>query len=346
MATGASVPVHRVKDPEAWQRAAEADVPLVTQWDDGDHAGSEPGTVPTSSASMPSVVAGMLDDLDVAPGHRVLEIGTGTGWNAALLAHRLGEENVTTVEIDGTVAEAAERALSRAGLRPRVLTGDGALGAPGSGLFDRVIATCGVREIPQEWLRQVRPGGLVLIPWGTHYSNADALLRLTVGDDGSASGPFLRPVEFMKLRAQRFTWPTYPADGSLPVSEFTVAEAPPAHVAWHPFAFAAGLRMPGAAHAVQPLDDGHVLWLYSLRDQSWSSAERRTAAGAVTRVRQVGHRGLWDELSAAHRWWTSAGRPGVDRLGLTVLGGGEVRGWLDTPSNSWHLGGEAGATEG
>ncbi|MFD4771696.1 hypothetical protein [Streptomyces niveus] len=68
MGTGRSVPVSRAGEPDAWERAAYANVPLVTQWDDGRHSGTGPGVVATSSASMPSVVAAMLRDLDV-PAH-------------------------------------------------------------------------------------------------------------------------------------------------------------------------------------------------------------------------------------------------------------------------------------
>ncbi|MFJ6570062.1 protein-L-isoaspartate(D-aspartate) O-methyltransferase [Streptomyces sp. NPDC091292] len=110
METGRSVSVSRSEDPERWYGYADSDVPVVTQWDDGKHVGTEPGEVSTSSASMPSVVFRMLNDLDVQPGNRVLEIGTGTGWNAALLAHRLRVENVVTVEVDSVVANDGESA--------------------------------------------------------------------------------------------------------------------------------------------------------------------------------------------------------------------------------------------
>jgi hypothetical protein len=70
MATGRSVPVARSEDPEAWQRAAYADVPIVTQWDDGHHTGTKPGTMATSSASMPYVVASMLRELGCVPRSR------------------------------------------------------------------------------------------------------------------------------------------------------------------------------------------------------------------------------------------------------------------------------------
>ncbi|GAA2815767.1 hypothetical protein ACFQ0M_00210 [Kitasatospora aburaviensis] len=92
MATGKSRPVDRTADEACWLAAAAADIPIGTQWDEGEHQGAEP-------ASMPSLVASMLDDLQAEPGMRVLEQGTGTGWTAALLAHRLGDANVTTPEI-------------------------------------------------------------------------------------------------------------------------------------------------------------------------------------------------------------------------------------------------------
>src|SRR5690349_23163868 len=92
--TGKATAVSRSDLPDAWYAYADSNVPIVTQWDDGKHEGPEPGRSFTSSSSMPSLVFSMLADLDVHPGHRVLEIGAGTGWNAALLAHRVGAQNV------------------------------------------------------------------------------------------------------------------------------------------------------------------------------------------------------------------------------------------------------------
>ncbi|WP_327066850.1 methyltransferase domain-containing protein [Kitasatospora sp. NBC_01302] len=331
MAAGTSVPVDRTANLDAWATAAQADIPIITQWDDGQHAGREPGVVPTSSASMPSVVAGMLDDLDVQPGMRVLEIGTGTGWNAALLARHLGDQAVTTIEVDPAVATDASHHLSAAGLHPKVIVGDGADGYSPGAPYDRVIATCGMRSIPYSWVEQTRPSGIILAPWGTHFGNGDALVRLTVGRDGTASGPFLRPVEFMKMRSQRLVWPQPPTAGGT-VSEGTTRLVLPAHHRFAPFPFALGLRLPDVTHAVQPHDDGETLWLYSLAETepAWSATEFR--GGDVHRVQQYGARRLWDEVEAAHDWWQDQGRPGFDRFGLTVDQDGE-RSWLDHPDN-------------
>ncbi|MGK4586222.1 methyltransferase domain-containing protein [Kitasatospora sp. HPMI-4] len=253
MATGKSRPVDRTADEAGWLAAAAADIPIVTQWDDGEHQGAEPGTVPTSSASMPSLVASMLDDLQAEPGMRVLEQGTGTGWNAALLSHRLGDANVTTVEIDPAVSAQARAALEGAGYRPTVVCADGALGYPEGAPYDRITATYGLRQIPRAWIEQLRPGGLILAPFGTHYS--DALVRLTVSGDGTASGPFLQPVEFMKMRAQRLRWPQNPPDGGTVAESTTTAVLPP-HGKFDPFPLAAGLRLRDVVHAIQRHDDG------------------------------------------------------------------------------------------
>lgn len=94
---------HRV-DPGRWLALAYADAPLDTQVDDG-HPGAGGGVEVTSSASRPSAVAGMLGALALGPGMRVLEIGTGTGWKAALLANRVGAGNVVTIEVDPDVAD-------------------------------------------------------------------------------------------------------------------------------------------------------------------------------------------------------------------------------------------------
>lgn len=151
--------------PDYWGRVY-ADTTLTTQLDgmigpDPD-GGPQVGTG-TSSSTQPGLMALMLDALRLSGGERVLEIGTGTGYNAALLAHRLGARNVASVEVDPSVAEQARQRLAAAGYRPAVVTGDGELGWPDGGRFDRLIATVSVPEVPSAWLRQVRDGGLIVV---------------------------------------------------------------------------------------------------------------------------------------------------------------------------------------
>ncbi|MGH3925294.1 MAG: hypothetical protein ACRDTT_20945, partial [Pseudonocardiaceae bacterium] len=94
-------PLHRSDDPQEWMQRAYGAAAVIIQVDDGHPAvPGQRGHYITSSASQPNVVALMLNALDTQPGMRVLEIGTATGYNAALLAHRLGPRNVTSVEID------------------------------------------------------------------------------------------------------------------------------------------------------------------------------------------------------------------------------------------------------
>ncbi|WP_428313848.1 methyltransferase domain-containing protein [Kitasatospora sp. LaBMicrA B282] len=327
MDSGANVALDRNADPAAWAEAAAAEhAPIVTQWDDGDHQGLEPGRVPTSSASQPSLVRSMLLDLEVSAGMRVLEIGTGTGWNAALLSCRLGDTNVTTVEVDPEVSARARTALNAAGYTPEVVCADGSLGWSAGAPYDRVIVTCGVREIPPAWLAQTRVGGLILAPFGTHYGHQDALVKLTVQQDGSASGPFLRAVQFMKMRSQRLVRPAHPDFPGDSVESATRVRVPLGD--WEPFTFAASLLVPGVTHLVHRREDGvTVLWLYSLADTSWAAVFYDDEV--EWEVYQSGPRKLWDLVEAAHRWWQSVGEPDFDRFGMTVGSAGRTF-WLDT----------------
>ncbi|NIY69195.1 methyltransferase domain-containing protein [Streptomyces malaysiensis] len=342
--TRKAVAVDKAEDPGAWYAAADSDAPIVTQWDDGEHTGPEPGRVSTSSSSMPSVVYALLRDLAVDEGMAVLDVGTGTGETAGALAHRCGGRKVTTVEVDPSVSRHAGARLDTAGLHPHVVLGDGAKGYAGNAPYDRVLATVGLREVPRAWVGQTRPGGLIVAPWGTHYTPADAVARLVVRRDGTASGRFTGPVEFMKLRGQRLSLPPHhayvPAEGEggadtsttgVPEGEFL---APP----YSALPFVLGLRVPHCVQAVAaPHDGARPVWLYGLTDRSWACAVFREG-DAEARVWQAGERRLWDEVEAAYGWWVGRGRPDHNRFGLTVgpaLAGPRV--WLDDPADSWSL---------
>ncbi|MEV4280891.1 protein-L-isoaspartate O-methyltransferase family protein [Actinoplanes xinjiangensis] len=122
------------------------------------------GEVPVSSSSQPSLMAAMIEALDVAPGMRVLEIGAGTGYNAALLAS-LGAV-VTTVDVQADVAARARSALARAGIAGvRVETADGYTGGPLE-RYDRIIVTVGVAGISPHWLDRLDPDGRLIVPVG------------------------------------------------------------------------------------------------------------------------------------------------------------------------------------
>ncbi|MFE1588972.1 methyltransferase domain-containing protein [Streptomyces sp. NPDC058737] len=188
---------------EHWVRGAYADAPLATRMRDGELL---------SSSSQPSLMAMMLVELDVRDGDRVLEIGAGTGYNAALLAHRLGADDlVTTVDLDPEITESARRHLDAAGYHPAVVTGDGARGVPERAPYDRILATCELPSIPRAWTAQCRPGGRILTPLAT------GLVVLTVHDAEHAEGRFLHtPAYFVPLRGADRAEPETPGLGGVP----------------------------------------------------------------------------------------------------------------------------------
>lgn len=331
--THTATAVRKGEDSDAWYAAVDRDAPIVTQWDDGEHAGAEPGRVSTSSSSMPSVVYTLLQDLAVEDGMAVLDVGTGTGETAAALSHRCGKGGVTTVEVDRAVSRQAGERLRAAGWHPAVVVGDGARGYVDRAPYDRVLATVGVRAIPGAWIEQTRPGGLIVAPWGTHFTHADAVARLTV-HKGTATGRFTRPAEFMKLRAQRMALPEHgaydPTDGAdTSTTDLTEAEFVTAQYSALPFVL--GLRVPRCVQVVaEKADDGaRAVWFYGLGGRSWACVVFR-ADKERARVWQAGARRLWDEVEGAYRWWVREGAPDHARFGLTVTPDGQ-RVWLDEP---------------
>ncbi|MFI8355530.1 methyltransferase domain-containing protein [Streptomyces cyaneofuscatus] len=326
--------------PEDWPRLAYADTAVVTQVNDGQAAAEAEERWASCSASAPSIVFRMLDMLDVRPGHRVLEIGTGTGWNAGLLAHRLGPGLVTTIEVDPVLAVQAAGCLERVGLDAEVVQGDGAGGHPGSAPYDRVVATCSVRAVPPAWIAQTAPGGVVLVPWESPWF-CYGLLRLTVDGYGGASGFFSPHSAFMLMRGQRVDLRIYRdvvSDDHVPDESMT--RLSPWAVAGDDWGaqFALGLQLPDVWRAWQhePEVEGVAsrLWLATTEADSWAAVDWDGAAASDRfTVWEYGPRRLWGMVEAAYDWWRGAGCPGPERFGLSVAPDGTHVPWLDAPDN-------------
>lgn len=336
------VAISKDTDPACWRAAVAADAYVVTQVDDlGEAQPGQRGRVPSSSCSQPSIVADMLAALDIHRGQSVLEIGTGTGWNAVLLTRRVGAHGrVVTMEVDPRVADHATSALTRAGYQPLVMTGDGLQGYPPGAPYDRVICTASIRElVPGAWLEQLRPGGRLVTVWGTDWTSG-AMLTLDLGRDGAATGRFSSDLAFMRIRGQRpslYGW--VPDDSEIAQAEISTTDRRGSDLdrMLNPRKgdFAIGARLASCCLVVQWHHYGrmhHSLQLDHRASRSWAELDADLTDPAPFIVRQLGPRKLWDEVEAAYDWWREHNEPGVDRFGLEIHNGQQWL-WLDEPAN-------------
>lgn len=157
-----------------------------------------------SSVSQPTAVAMMLEAFDVQPGMRVLEIGAGSGYNAALLAHLVGERGrVVTVDLERFLVEKARANLSAVGLgRVEVVQGDGALGYSPGAPFERIVATVGLPEIPPAWPEQLAPGGKIVAPLYLGGEPQDHILVSLEQKEGYLEGVGLESLRMVLLRGE------------------------------------------------------------------------------------------------------------------------------------------------
>jgi protein-L-isoaspartate(D-aspartate) O-methyltransferase len=347
-------PIDRATEPERWQAAVDADAPIVTQLDDGATVWPATSSNATCTASQPSLVRGMLRRLDVRRGHRVLEIGAGTGLNAALLCVLVGEENVTSVEVDPRLAEGARQRLHAAGYHPTVITGDGATGHWEWAPFDRIIATCAVTagHIPYAWVEQAAEGGTILSPWGTAFYNG-VQVHLTACGHGRAQGRVVDFASFMRLRAQRTPFghasrlSNLIETATVPTEITTVA---PHAVRSGPAAFAISVHLADVQQSMAyDVDDEGTDELLLYHVPSESVATVHITADAVTTgeypVQQLGPRRLWTEAETAYAWWRGRQEPQHTRFGLTVSATGQNV-WLDEPDDvirAWSTAAASGA---
>jgi methyltransferase of ATP-grasp peptide maturase system len=327
------------RDDPGWLESAYSRDVLVTQldddpgrWEQARASGPVPGT-PTSSSSMPSIMAIMLEELRVRDGQRVLEIGTGTGYNAALLSHRCGAGRVSTVDIDAGIVAGARRRLAEAGYRPSCAVGDGALGFPAGELYDRVLCTASVSSIPPAWLAQTVPGGLIVTTLNRPIGAG--LIRLVVGEDGTGQGRVLaRDGRFMPLRAHRLPEPEPLPRPSRDEWEQTRLPMSTVLQPRKQFEFFAGLSLPGVRAVRDGADDEAPAVALVHPDGSWVRHRKR---GGADEVAQGGPRALWDAAEAAYVEWCELDKPDRDRFGVTVTGERQEF-WLDAPDGrTWPL---------
>jgi protein-L-isoaspartate O-methyltransferase len=321
----AYVPVDRSKDPARWadEVFAGPDEGSVTQITDG---------LPTSSLSGEAIVADMLDSLLLEPGDRVLELGAGTGRNAALLSRRAGPGRVTTVEVDRKLAAQARVRLRAANAEVNVQVGDGAAGWPDGAPYDRVMATYAVEQVPWAWVAQTRPGGRIVTPWGRLGHVA-----LSVADDGrSATGWVQGLATFMAARGTDPGHRYQQVRGDRPPeAERTVDRDLTPLSGDHHLRFALRVALPDVRMDTAYDADGMNVWIH---DGASSWAAYSALGGGRTVVHQGGPRRLADELDHAWDQWLADGSPGLYDYGMTVEPGRQYV-WCREPATGrrWPL---------
>ena len=183
---------------------AYSDEPIFIRWEEG---------VPISSSSQPKMMALMVEQLGVEPGSRVLEIGAGTGYNAAILAHVAGAKgSIITMDIDQDIVDEALENVSSTGYdRVRVVSGDGYEGFPEGQPYDRIIATVGAYDVSPHWVDQLKEDGVMVVPlWFKGFSLSVALEKR----DGELRGLSATPCLFIPLRGTG-----QPTEGFFPVGD-------------------------------------------------------------------------------------------------------------------------------
>ena len=294
-------------DPAGWLSAVYGDRTLVTRVGSlhADHADSDTRASgrPTSSSTLPGLVAQMFRHASIDDSCTVLDVGTGSGYGTAVLCARLGEKKVTAIDVDPYLTAAAGRRLEEAGFRPRLVTADAT--GPLDGQWDRIVATVSVRPVPPSWLTSLTVGGRL----ATTIIGMGVILTAEKQEDGTAVGRIERDqAMFMRTRSA----PAYPPDDRTQLDRAHTEEGEHVERGRYPVLDVVEawdvrtmleIVAPGIAHG-HTRKDGVRIAVMAHPDGSWARAEQRD--GEVT-VHQSGPRRLWDRLDEVRDHWIRYG---------------------------------------
>lgn len=290
-----------------------------------------------SSSTKPDLMVRMLELLDIHDGDRVLEIGTGTGYNAALLSHRLGHKNIYSVDVDPELVAVARQRLADIGYNPTLVAVDGDHGLPEHGPYDRIIATCSTPRIPWAWIEQTKVGGQILadLKLGTSAGNLALLERTEFGAQGRFTA---RWAGFMDMRHDLMpevidapATPNSPTVGSPRTYETDVPMAVwSLTVPWFLAHFALPIKV-GFGFQLDP--DTMVPTAGTITTADGAARVEITDEGGKRHVTETGPMRIWECIQDAHDTWVGLGEPQWEAFGLTVTEHDQVV-WYEHPSSA------------
>lgn len=329
--------------PQTVPQDAYRDDAIVTRW--------EPDGLPSSSSSQPGIMAIMLEQLDLRPGHRVLEIGAGTGYNAAVMREIVGEGGrVVTMDIQADIARDALTHLVAAGYPDvTVVAADGGFGYPPDAPYDRMIVTASTADIPPHWREQLAEAGRLVVPLRLR---TQCLSVASVRDGDVLRSRDIECCGFMHLRgAFGVADPVVSMGDGLFLSGPQAGEVPLELLGGllaQPPRRVGGLIVPvnsfglgGGLGVYLALQEPGIVDIFTTEPERWGfhtvSGLLDAPARSLCLVRRdavvvYGADAAADRLRARAVEWVQMGQPGLDRLRIEVWPSGQAPersgGWL------------------
>lgn len=296
---------HGLEESPSWYEQVYSDEALVTRVDQYGRT--------LSSSSQPSVMATMLDALEIQPGMRVLEVGTGTGYNAALIASLVEDPClVTTLDIDlDTINQAREAITQVVGEGMTIVEGDGREGYPANAPYDRIIVTASSPTVPAAWMEQLAHNGILVCVLQPGFAMLGGLLKAQQ-TEAKLKGKVVGPATFMRLHDTIYAKRTIQINSRAPLyASFSLDPAlfPPQLMREnHMFAFFLYYELPDL-YVFQKKED---LYFYSEASPQGYVVFRQSP---VSQVELRGDRlcvcALWNRLVSAYSLWLHCGRPTI-----------------------------------